>query len=82
MQQKPDEKLQTDGGLDRIEGKAKELWGEFTGDEGYEAEGQVQQTWGKVQQGVGDLADAAGDIADRAADKLDEALDDDDNYTH
>ena len=54
---------------DRIEGKAKEIEGEITGDESREAEGEIQGKWGDVKDKVDDVwedaKDKAGDLVDR-----------------
>ena len=54
---------------DRIEGKAKEVEGELTGDESREAEGEIQGKWGEVKDKADDVwedaKDKAGDLVDR-----------------
>lgn len=54
---------------DRIEGKAKEIEGEVTGDESREAEGEIQSTWGELKDKADDAwedtKDKAGDLVDR-----------------
>ena len=54
---------------DRIEGKAKEIEGEITGDESREAEGEIQGKWGEAKDKVDDVwedaKDKAGDLVDR-----------------
>ena len=43
------------GRIEEVKGKAKEVAGEILGDEGMEAEGNIQKNVGKVRAGVGDL---------------------------
>jgi uncharacterized protein YjbJ (UPF0337 family) len=54
---------------DRIEGKAKEVEGELTGDESREAEGEIQGKWGELKDNADDVwedaKDKAGDLVDR-----------------
>jgi uncharacterized protein YjbJ (UPF0337 family) len=51
---------------DQIEGKAKQIEGELTGDESREAEGRVQEKWGKSKEAPGriweDVKDKAGRV--------------------
>ena len=59
---------------DQAEGKAKERFGEATGDEGLEGEGKVQGTWGDAKEGADDASDEAkkraGDAADEIRDRI------------
>ena len=48
-------KEQVKGRIEEVKGKAKEVAGEILGDEGMEAEGNIQKNVGKVRAGVGDL---------------------------
>ena len=54
---------------DQIEGKAKDLLGEATGDTSTEVEGHAQETLGDVKDAgdnlVDDVTDAAGELRDR-----------------
>jgi uncharacterized protein YjbJ (UPF0337 family) len=52
----------TSGTADQIKGKAQEAWGDITGDEDTQAQGQANQAKGNVEKGVGDLKDAANDF--------------------
>ena len=49
---------------DQVEGKAKEIQGEITGDEGREAEGELQGGWGDVKDKAGGTLDDAKDAVD------------------
>ena len=52
---------------DRIEGKAKEVEGNVTGDESREAEGRVQSKWGEAKDKA---EDAWEDLKDKAGEAL------------
>ena len=58
---------------DRIEGKAKQIEGELTGDESREAEGRIQEKLGKSKEAPGrmweNLKDKAGRIVNERADR-------------
>ena len=68
---------------DRIEGKAKEVEGQITGDESREAEGKVQGAWGETKDTADNTWDKAKDKADDAwegaKDKVGDVLDGDDD---
>ncbi|MDQ3380501.1 MAG: CsbD family protein [Actinomycetota bacterium] len=68
---------------DRIEGEAKEVEGEITGDESREAEGKAQSAWGETKDTADDAWDGAKDKADDAwegvKDKVGDVLDGDDD---
>ncbi|MDQ3121648.1 MAG: CsbD family protein [Actinomycetota bacterium] len=53
---------------DRIEGKAKEVEGQVTGDESREAEGKAQGAWGETKDKADDawegVKDKVGDVVD------------------
>ena len=58
----------TDQSRDRIEGKVDELtgrgksaWGELSGDEETQAEGDADQLGGQAQQGLADVKDKVDD---------------------
>jgi uncharacterized protein YjbJ (UPF0337 family) len=52
-----DEKLQAEGKMDEVKGRAREAWGGVTGDTGDEVQGKAEQLGGKIKQGVGDAMD-------------------------
>jgi uncharacterized protein YjbJ (UPF0337 family) len=61
-------KDRTDGMVDEVTGKANEGWGEFTGDDEAQAEGQLDQAKGKAKQGLADVKDTVDDVVDRMTD--------------
>jgi uncharacterized protein YjbJ (UPF0337 family) len=64
-----DEKME--GKWDETKGKAKEGWGNLTGDERTRAEGRDDQAEGKAKQAWGGVKDAAGDAKDAVKDTFD-----------
>lgn len=64
-----DERLRTEGMADELEGKAKEAWGQVTGDVSDELAGKAEQAWGKAQQGAAEVMDEVGDAADAVDDR-------------
>ena len=62
------------GEWDKIEGTAKDLQGEVTGDEKTEAEGNVQEAWGEGQDKFDETTDAAREKAGEGSDELRERL--------
>ncbi len=60
---------------DRIEGKAKEIEGEITGDESREAEGEIQGKWGELKDKADDAWEGAKDKAGDLIDRDDETAD-------
>ncbi|MCA0267863.1 MAG: CsbD family protein [Bacteroidetes bacterium] len=57
-----DESQKATGVWNRVVGKVKEEWGDMTGNDALEAEGQAQQAIGKAQQATGEARD---NLADR-----------------
>lgn len=71
------------GTVDKGVGKAKEAWGNVTGDSQTKAEGQMQQAEGDARQTVGhaqrkaqDAGDQIGDAAEHAGDAARTKMDD------
>jgi uncharacterized protein YjbJ (UPF0337 family) len=58
------DKDRIEGPLKEAGGKAREEWGDLTGDEETEAEGQADQVEGKVQNKWGEAKDAVRDATD------------------
>ena len=58
------DKDRIEGTLKETGGKAKEAWGDATGDEETEAEGEADQVEGNVQNTWGEGKDAARDAFD------------------
>lgn len=56
-----------EGTLDEAKGKAKQGWGEASGDDQTHAEGQGDETKGKAQQAVADVKDKVDDLKDRVS---------------
>ncbi len=50
------------GTADEMKGKAREAFGDLTGNEDQEAKGQAEQTQGKGEKVVGDVKNAVGDL--------------------
>jgi uncharacterized protein YjbJ (UPF0337 family) len=55
-----------EGAIDQAKGKAKQAWGDATGDEQMQGEGMVDEAKGQAKQTWGDIKDAAGDLKDDA----------------
>jgi uncharacterized protein YjbJ (UPF0337 family) len=53
-----------EGAFDKIKGKAKEAFGDVTGDDSKKAEGEGDQTKGELKQTKGDAKDKASDAMD------------------
>lgn len=60
----------TDGDMDRLAGKAKELGGKATGDRDLESEGKTQHAAGKVKNAAEDAEDTVKGAARAAKDKI------------
>jgi uncharacterized protein YjbJ (UPF0337 family) len=65
----------SDESRDRIEGfaqenkgKAKEAFGDLTGDENTQAEGETDQAMGNLKKSVADAKDKLGDMVKKATD--------------
>jgi uncharacterized protein YjbJ (UPF0337 family) len=58
------------GSAKKFEGKAKEIAGDFLGDEKLKAEGIAQAAIGTVQNFAGGVSDAARDLYDEAPESL------------
>ncbi len=50
-------KDRAEGAFDKLKGKAKEMFGDATGNDDTKAEGQVDQGKGEAKQGVADAKD-------------------------
>ncbi len=55
-------KDRAEGAVDKVVGKAKERFGDATGNEDARAEGQVDQGKGEAKQGVADAKDKVDDV--------------------
>lgn len=51
-----------DGKMDEVGGQLKGGFGDLTGDEQTQAEGEAQEQGGKLQQGVADVKDKIDDL--------------------
>ena len=56
------------GMMDEAKGKAKEVWGDLTGNEDTEAEGQMDQVKGEAKKGLADAKDKVDDVVDDLTD--------------
>ena len=56
--------------IDDLKGKAKEAFGDATGDESTKRSGQADQAGAKVKGAADDAKDKAGDLVDKAKDAL------------
>jgi uncharacterized protein YjbJ (UPF0337 family) len=54
-------RLQTEGKLDELEGKAQSTWGTVTDDTGERLKGAAKEAWGKAQQTAGDALESLDD---------------------
>lgn len=52
------------GKADEFKGRAREAYGDLTGNEDQKAQGQAEQAQGKGKQVVGDLKNAVNDLTD------------------
>ncbi len=59
-----------EGTVDETKGKAKQAWGDVTGDDSTKAEGTVDEAKGNLKQAWGDLKDKAEDVKDDVERKL------------
>lgn len=59
------------GVVDKVEGKAKEVAGDVTGDKETKAEGMLEQAVGKAKEIASDVADAAQEVGEKIQDALD-----------
>lgn len=50
-----------EGVVDEAKGRGKSTWGEATGDEDKQAEGEADQLSGKIKQGIADAKDKVDD---------------------
>ncbi len=50
-----------EGTLDEVKGRGKSAFGELTGDEQTQTEGETDQASGKLQQGIADVKDKVDD---------------------
>lgn len=55
-------KDRAEGALDKVVGKAKELFGDATGNDDTKAEGQMDQGKGEAKEGVADAKDKVDDV--------------------
>ncbi len=60
----------TDGDMDRVAGKAKEIGGKVTGDRDLESEGRTQNAAGKVENAIDDAGDKVKGAARALKDKV------------
>lgn len=66
---------ETRGTVDKATGKAKEAWGNVTGDEDTKREGQMQQLKGDARKTAGTARRNAQEVGDRLGDTADDARD-------
>ena len=59
------------GSMDKIKGKAKEVTGKATGDNGTQAEGIFDQVVGKVKEVASDVKDNDEDLIEDVKEKFD-----------
>jgi uncharacterized protein YjbJ (UPF0337 family) len=50
-----------EGKAEEVKGHAKSAWGEMTGDERTQAEGEIDKVKGKIKQGMADAKDKVDD---------------------
>lgn len=58
-------KMRIEGTVDDVKGRAKEAWGDVSGNEQAKSEGQADQALGKVKQGVADVKDKIDDAVEK-----------------
>ena len=63
------------GVVDKVEGKAKEVAGDVTGDKQTKAEGVLEQAVGKAKEVASDVADAAQEVGEKVGEKIQDVLD-------
>ena len=51
-----------EGNVDEMKGRGKSAFGELTGDEQTQSEGEADQASGKVKQGMADVKDKVDDV--------------------
>jgi uncharacterized protein YjbJ (UPF0337 family) len=64
------------GSIDELKGRGKAAWGNVTGDQQLQAEGEADKLKGKVERGIGDLKDKAEDLKADISGTMDRAADD------
>lgn len=64
-----DKRLNAEGKIDEVKGKAKAAWGEATGDVSDQIAGRAEEAKGKIKQGVAEVMDEVGDAASRVEDE-------------
>ena len=62
-----------EGTVDEGVGRAKSAFGDFTGDEQTQAEGDAQELSGHAKQGLANVKDALGDAKDKVDDLVKKA---------
>ena len=60
-----------EGTLDDAKGRGKSAWGDLTGDEGTQAEGEVDQAKGGLKQGLANVKDKVDDAVKNVTDRSD-----------
>ncbi len=58
-----------EGNVDDVTGQAKAKWGDLTGDQQAETEGQTDQAEGGMKQGMADVKDRVDDVVKKATDR-------------
>jgi uncharacterized protein YjbJ (UPF0337 family) len=61
------------GTIDELKGRGKSAWGNVTGDQQMQAEGEADKLKGKVERGIGDLKDKAEDFKADISDTMNRA---------
>jgi uncharacterized protein YjbJ (UPF0337 family) len=59
-----------DGKTEKVKGKAKQAWGDATGNERLHDEGMADETAGNVQEGYGKARRKVGETLDDIADEI------------
>jgi uncharacterized protein YjbJ (UPF0337 family) len=58
-----------EGNVDDVTGQAKAKWGDLTGDQQTETEGQMDQAEGGMKQGTADVKDRVDDVVKKVTDR-------------
>ena len=66
MTERSGDRDRMEGTIDEAKGKAKQAWGDLTGDERMKAEGMADEVRGHVEQAWGDLKDKVAELKEDA----------------
>jgi uncharacterized protein YjbJ (UPF0337 family) len=66
MSDRSGDRDRVEGSVEEVKGRAKQAWGDVTGDDRTKAEGMADEIKGRAQQTWGDVKDAAEDLKNDA----------------